>query len=465
MPDVIRMFFRARNLILVFFVLIFGIVLLALAAKPKKYEAHMTFLLRNERAEPLVGSDPHQNSIQLPNVTEEDQNSEVELLNSTEVLQQVVTNCHLARSGSAAAVQTATTKVSHDLTVTPVRESSVINVSYISTSQTTAHDVLVQLAKIYLEKRAYLHTATQAGVYFNGQTQSADRELQALSQQRADFMSDHGYGDLPQQIQLELQYTSNLQGQLDGAFTQLDEAKGRLHQIALDQAHTPARIPTQLHREGNPVATQQLTSALLVLRNRRSELLVKFLPNDRTIQEVDREIVDTQSALDGFSALKTQEDVSDANPTSQALDAEANRLNETKLGMMSRAARLDAQLVDEHKKLGQMERDSVLVDDLNRKVSEAQQRADLYEGKALAGRIADNLDAEHISNVVLAMNPTVPAVPLPSPFNFATGLAFSIFASLSIGFISQMISPYVSGPNSIEAAGIPVLAVIPLRQS
>ena len=50
----------------------------------------MSFLVRNERAEPLVSADPHQNAIQLGDVTEEQINSEVELLQSTELLQGVV---------------------------------------------------------------------------------------------------------------------------------------------------------------------------------------------------------------------------------------------------------------------------------------------------------------------------------------------------------------------------------------
>src|SRR5271168_2719543 len=96
MLTVLGMFFRAQRVILISFVVLFAGVLLLLAVKPKKYQAHMSFLLRNERAEPLVGSDPQQNSIQLPDVTEENLNSEVELLTSSEVLRSVVLNCHLA---------------------------------------------------------------------------------------------------------------------------------------------------------------------------------------------------------------------------------------------------------------------------------------------------------------------------------------------------------------------------------
>ena len=86
---------RAKYIVLGTFLVVSTGVLALLAVKPNKYEAHMSFLVRNERADLLVSTDPQQNSIQHGDITEEDINSEVELLGSSELLKSVVEACGL----------------------------------------------------------------------------------------------------------------------------------------------------------------------------------------------------------------------------------------------------------------------------------------------------------------------------------------------------------------------------------
>jgi succinoglycan biosynthesis transport protein ExoP len=464
MLSVLGMFFRAKKTILVSFVCLFGCVLLLLAVKPRKYQSQMTFLLRNERAEPLVGSDPKQNSIQLPDVTEEDQNSEVELLTSAEVLRAVVLNCHLAADSKPSSIESATSRLSKALTVSPVRNSSIINVEYDSTSAQKAHDVLRELANMYLAKRADLHTASQAAVFFDAQTTQAQGALQQIQEERSKFLSEHGYEHLPQQMQLALEYEQTLQSQVDAAQTQLQETEGRLRQIAADRQVTPERLSTQQRSANNPYAQQQLTSALVILENKKAELLTKFTPQDRLIQQTNTEIKNTEDALAQFSTIKPHESVSDSNPAWQALDAESNTLRETKIGLDGRIAQLQAQLGDEQQRLEEMQNDSVHVADLDRMVKEATDRSDLYESKRVAAKIGDDLDAQHISNVVIASVPTTPVRPQASPFNLTSGFLLSLVGSLTLGFLSQLLSPRMYGASTVESlTGVPVIAMVPFE--
>ena len=58
----------------------------------------------------------------------------------------------------------------------------------------------------------------------------------------------------------------------------------------------------------------------------------------------------------------------------------------------------------------------------------------------------------------------VPAIPEASPFNLFTGFLLALFISLSLGFLSQMLSEKLDGPSEIEEqTGIPVMATLPQR--
>ena len=465
MISVLNMFFRAKRLIAIAFVAIFTLVLLYLAIRPEKYEAHMSFLIRNQRAEPLVGSDPHQNSIQLPDVTEIDLNSEVELLSSSEVLRQVVVDCHLAkpkRGHEDVAIEGATRQLGKALKITPVRNSSLINVTYQSPNREQARDVLATLARVYLQKRIVLHTASQAESFFSGEGLAAQNSLNAAESERAAFLSENGYEGLPQQVQLGLQYVQDLKGQVDGAQASLDETEARLRQVAADRKSTPQRIATQARASSNAIGVQQLLTALVTLENKKTELQTKFKPGDRQILQADQEMRNTQDALKRMETVQPLENTSDSNPAWQALDAEANHLNQTRNGLLSRRDQLIAQYTQEENRLRQMERDTVRVNDLERKVRLATDKYELYQSKTVAARIADGLDAQEISNVILVSQPLVPAIPEAPRVNLFTGFLLALFVSLSLGFFSQMVSGKLYGPAQVEEeTGIPVMATLP----
>ena len=462
---ILSMLFRAKKLILISFMIVFALVLVYLLIKPEIYEAHMSLLLRNERAEPLVGADPHQNTIQLPDVTEVNLNSEVELLSSSEVLQQVVVNCGLARGMRGkqdAAIESATRRLSRGLKITPVRNSSLINVSYESSNREQASAVLSQLAKVYLAKRMNLHTATQASSFFEDQSQRSQNALRAAEDERASFLTENGDEGLPQQMQMSLQYVQELKGQVNGVQASLDETEGRIRQIAADRSATERRISTQQRTASNPYAVQQLMGTLVTLENRKTELLTKFRASDRQVVQADRELQNTRDALTRVETMQPLESVSDANPAWQAMDAESDRLRQAKGGLLSRKAELMAQFSQQMDRVRRMESDSVRASDLDRKVRVAADKFDLYESKAVAAKIGDDLDAQHISNVVLASEPMVPVLPAPSRINLFTGLLLAIFVSVSIGFLSEVVSSKLYGPTAVEeATGVPVMATVP----
>ena len=95
MRDVVMPVFRQRRLAGLIFLGIFVGALLCALLLPRKYEAEMKILVNRERVDAVVTPDPDNVNGPgiVPAVSEEDLNSEVELIKSRDLLERVVLAC------------------------------------------------------------------------------------------------------------------------------------------------------------------------------------------------------------------------------------------------------------------------------------------------------------------------------------------------------------------------------------
>ena len=135
--DLMGVAFRRRQLVTLSFLGVLAGAIVAAILLPEQYEARMKILVKHERVDPVVTSDPNAMP-QLSNqpVTEEDMNSEVELIKSRDLLEKVVETCGLdasrpsfwdflrpnAAAGKDLSLARAVRKLDHDLKVEPVEE-------------------------------------------------------------------------------------------------------------------------------------------------------------------------------------------------------------------------------------------------------------------------------------------------------------------------------------------------------
>src|SRR5262245_21527825 len=127
---------------------------------PPQYQAEMTLLVRRDRVDPAVSPDssgPIQPSSE--SVSEQDLLSEVELLESRDVLEWVMLDSGLHNPAGfqdpvaeGQAREAGIRSLRSHINVTPVRRTMLIRVTYTAPTAKGAHDVLEQLEKRYLEK-------------------------------------------------------------------------------------------------------------------------------------------------------------------------------------------------------------------------------------------------------------------------------------------------------------------------
>jgi len=468
--------FRRRGLILFTFLAVIAGTIVVTLMLPNRYESRMKILVKNQRVDIAITPEATNgmNSPTVENEVSENQiNSEIELLTSKDILTQIVKDTGLAEGKAdlfgrsapeAERVEKAANQLAKDLLINPVRKANIITVNYASGSPQVAAAVLKRLGDLYLEKHLKLNHPAGASDFFKDKADEYGAQLKESEQRLSQFQQQNNLVVLSQQKELTLQKTAEAKTKMQDADAALNEATNRIARVEQQLASMPKRIITQSRQLPNQYSAERLNTMIVELQNKRTQLLTKFRPEDRLVKEVDEQIRITQEALSRAERKTSVEEATDLNPLRQTLETELSRARLDQAGAKARRDTLASQLGQYDESLKKLEGDTARHDDLERQKKEAADNYQLYAKKREEARIADELDRQKITNVSIAEAATVPQLPSSPnrPVNLLLGLFLAAFLSLGTVFSAEMLSDAVHTPRQLEAlTGAMVLATVP----
>ena len=469
------LFRRKWMVLIIFFTVVLGTIALTLVL-PDKYESRTKILVKNQRVDVAITAANVAPPSVVPEgeVTENQINSEIELLTSKDLLTQVVTDCGLARQTGglfsrtpppeSVRVERAVNQLAKDLVISPVRRANIISISYASNSPQLSAQVLKRLGELYLDKHLKLHHPEGASDFFQNKADEYEAQLKEAERRFTDFQQSNNLVVLAQQKELTLQKTAEAKAKMMDADAALNEATNRIARVEQQLAAIPKRIVTQTKQLPNQYSAERLNTMMVELQNKRTQLLTKFRPDDRLVKEVDEQIRTTQLALDRAEQKTSVEEATDLNPLRQTLETELSRARLDQAGAKARRDTLTGQLQQYEGSLKKLESDTAKHDDLQREKKEAEDNYQLYAKKREEASIADELDRQKITNVSIAEAATVPQLPTSPnrPLNLVLGVFLAAFLSLGSVFSVEMLSDTIHTPRQLEAlTGAKVLATVP----
>jgi uncharacterized protein involved in exopolysaccharide biosynthesis len=468
--DIMAVLFRQRWPMLIAFVLVVVAVAVSGVWIPK-YEAQMKILALRHRSDAMVT--PTANApVQFSNdqVSEEDLNSEVELLNSDDLLRKVVLTTGLDRQsgssiGSDNAVRVAkeVRKLSRDLKIEPLRKTNVISVSYEARDPKLAEEVLRALAAAYTEKHLEVHHPSGEFKFFDQQTEQYKQGLDQAQDKLTDFTKGTGVVSADLERDSALRQAGDFDSTARQAQTTVLETEQRVSALQAQLKSIKPRMTTVVRNSDNPQLLQQLKSTLLNLELKRTELLTKYEPTYRLVQEVDQQIAEAKSAISAEESKPIRDETTDQNPDYQWVQAELTKAQADLSGLKARAAAAAAMAAKYHEEAQRLGQSEIEQDNLLRAAKTQEANYLLYVQKREEARISDALDQRGILNVSLAEQPIVPALPRRSPLTVAllTLLLAGTF-SLSTAFVLDFMDPTFRTPDELAGyLGTPVLAALP----
>jgi len=461
-----RVFVRVSGLVMVVVILyaIFG----------ARYRADMKVLVRRGRADaPVSAAENAPLDLTRIAITEEELNSEVELLRDDDVLRKVVEETgiggrdwfHFLRMGEGHAerVERTARRLAKKLNVAPVKKTNLIAVSYADGDPQTAAKVLQAVANVYLEKHTSVHRPSGELHFFEQQTIESRRQLEDSKQKLRQFTTQHGVVQAAQQRDLALQKLSDVEASERQTQVELAATRERVAELRDLLPTLPERTTTQVRTADNPELLKALKSSLLDLELKRTQLLTKFEPNHRLVQEVDQQIGQAQAAIGAESSSPVRDQTTDKSAHYEWATSELEQAQVQLKTLQARVLAIDAEqrayrAISE--KLGD---DAITQDDLLSSEKAALENYLLYVKKQEEARMDDALDERRIVNVAIAEQPAAPALPVWSIGMILTlGCVVAGAAGTGAAFAADYLDPAFRGPDDVLAyLKAPVLASRP----
>ncbi len=476
--DVVAIGFRHQRVMVLCFVGVVAGVLLSALALPVKYRAETKLLVKRERVDPVIT--PEQNAPMMfkDTVGEEEINSEVELIQSQDVLQKVVTTCGLdakklllgiLHPGETQQQRTdrAILQLRGDLQLEVIKKTNVISIAYESHKPELAQRVLATLDKAYLDKHLEVHHPPGQVEFFDQEADQYKKELMSVESQMSKFSGEQN-GVAPNvQRDMVLQKLADFNGSLDTTRASIAEGQKRIGDLEGQLKSTPTRLTTQVKTGDNAQVLQNLKATLLTLEMKRTELLTKYQPTYPLVVEVDKQIADTHSALTLEETSPVKEETTDQNTTYAWVNSELAKAKSDVAGLEARETALHAIVNVYMAQARKLDEQGILQGDLMRTQKADEANYLLYTKKREEARIADALDRTRILNVSIAQNPVIPSLPTRSPWVF--GLVACLLASaVSLGVVFALDYADQSFRTPTEVMSelrIPVLAAVPSQRS
>jgi uncharacterized protein involved in exopolysaccharide biosynthesis len=402
------------------FAITFVLLGLVIVLLPKRYESQMKLLVKNERQDVVVSPERNISTIHTNELTETQVNSEIELIRSMDVLRQVALKSGLAHESgtviaagapSPIALANAVRSLERQLDISPVKKSNIIEISYQANAPEVAANVLNRLVETYLEAHLKVHGASGTYTFFAGQAAAYHEALNKAEDELGALRNRFTVLIMPDAQAPLIQRAIDAEAALEDLDTQISEYEKRVNQGKTQISGMAPRVTSQVRTVPHSQLVQQLSETITQLKNRRTELLTKFKPDDRLVLEVDTEIIETTAALEKATEQSSVETQTDLNAVRQDAEKSFVTADVTLAGLKARRARL-AQIVSAYReKMHTLADATIQHDQLVRTVKEDEENYLLYSRKMEEARIEQALDQQRIANVAVIQAPTVPVTP------------------------------------------------------
>ena len=413
--------------------LTFLVLACGLALLPRKFQSEAKLLVNSERPDLVISAADTKNDTSREELAETRLYSEIEVLKSRDLLAMVVRSAGLVSKVSGndnASEEQAINRLQAHLVIEPIKKSSVLQLTYLDKSGAKANYVLNQLVRAYLDFHLKVHAAPGSVTFFTDQTNAYAQRLASSERQLREFRQLHpdvagSSTELPLQ-----ERAAQAKALLENANAEEAEYAKQVQAGNSVLRKLSPRVTSQMRVSPQVGLLAQLTGTLVSLQNRRTEAMTKFLPTDRFITELDKEISDTQSAIDRVNQESSTEVVSDLNQVRTDAEKALVEARVRLAGVSAKRDELQGQLSSY--KIQSAEDAGAAIDDgaLARAVKEDEENYLLYARKREEAAISASLDQQRITDVSVIESPTYSSKPV-SPQVATDAAAAFLFSCLA----------------------------------
>ncbi len=470
LADYPRLLWRQRGLMLGVFLIVLAFGLGFALTLKTTYPAQSSLLVR---LGPEYVYQPRVGDAARGAIPETDQviQSEVEILSSAQVKEQVINRIGLARlfpslgagfeRGSPAerreAMGKAIAAMTKALKVVTAPGAPVVRLTYTHPDPQVAALALNTLLDEYLTyRRSIFLDATQP---LEDQRKSFEARLAEADNAYESFLNSNNIGDFEAEKTSLAQLQASLAQQKLAADAGLEERKGRLAALAAAAGHVSPEIG--LFHDVDHVAQDKLTD----LKLQRANLLSRYRPDAAPVRELDAQIQTLEAALAAGAVQGDGQRRLGINPIYETVQTDKIQVQAEIAALQSSSDALAGQIAQVTERQLRLARLEPQYQGLARDRDVLQSNVRDFTAKEQASQAAVAIARQSNDNISIIERAVVPTegASLRKPVA-ALSLLFAAFTALCAGLLRIQLRPGRPSPAaSARMTGLPLLATAPMK--
>jgi uncharacterized protein involved in exopolysaccharide biosynthesis len=488
--DVLRVVFKQKWPIIGLYCFIVIVSALACFFWPPTYEASVRFLLTHKREEPIISSDQASVRMLTPQVvTEQDLNSEMEIIQSPAVIEKTVKDMKIDTlpepwyirllnapmnairhvydsyhskpypSPLVRGVERLATKVQ----ITPEKQSHIIDVHLRWGDPRFAQSTLESLTSNYLAQHLLIHKGPNTTDLFLDQLNLKKAQLAKVEEEMERIRPGGSVDSVEQERELAMKAASDFEAGWRRARASSRGDQARIDSASTQLQATPPRLLTSDKDVVNQQAIGALRSQVLQLQLKRTELLQKFQPQNRLVLQIEEELKEAEEVLNQVLNNPPHEQTTDINKVAEDL-RQKESVSQTDL--RSNQA-LETAMKEEYgeyeERIHTLDRQAMQIELLDRQKKALVSSLLLYEKEYDQARLQDAMNLTGIINVVPIESPWANLSPVKPNSSLLMKLAFGLglLVAVSFGFLLELLDHRLKSDSDAEFhLGVPVLATL-----
>ena len=483
-----RIIWNHKLLMAAVFLLVVISGMLATILITPKYEAGMSVIISRNRVDSQISSGEKTADAASSTISDEEFNSELELIRSGEVVAGVVKDLNLvnnqvpANNDRLAGVRqklkvavyglfgkSAETdkikqndsvneqlagRVMSNLDVEPIKKSRIIKVTYTDTDPGRAKQILEKIYDKYVELHVRINEKSPAGEVFDEQSNTFEKKLDDATDALKRYDRSNGItaAETGGRDELLLQQVYAARSQADTSRNEINETEQRIRLLKEKIAAQPEQLQTGSTSK-YVAALDRMKDDLVQLNQQKIQLLQKYKPNTRFVLDIEQRIQNLKREIDAETNSPPQEKSFALNDLRRRLESELANAEISLAALRTRERDLNAQAAQLRGEATVLNGKSIERTRLERERKINEEAYLLYQKKARENEVGQVLNRQKILNFDMVDAPRTDWEP-KSPKLFLNLMVLTGLGAIA-AFAAAILAEKLF-PTEVEPVGLPV---------
>jgi polysaccharide biosynthesis protein PslE len=335
------------------------------------------------------------------------------------------------------------------MTVEPVRDSDVITIHYENADPDLCLKVVDTMLHFYFEHHTRARRNTAAKSFYAEQMQHDLDQLLDIEEERNRMKSEWNIYSVADQRSLLLKELMELQTQIDIHASERAMYQKQKEVMSARMAQMPDSVDQSKTVGPNP-ALLQLKDRIANLHVEKARLSSRFAPKSQTMSDIEEQISSLTQLLKEEEATQTASHVSEANPLKREFEQSVGQLDVKIAGLDAKIKEIQAPVAEIKGALKRLNSGEELLEKATRQRNLSEEIYVASAKRFEEARISNALDENRVANVVVLSPPMRQVAPVSPRRLLIIALAIPAGLLLAIGYV--LLVHYVHGDDSSPVA-------------